>query len=53
MGLTHQEVDRPFRYSREFRRQACERMLAELGLAATFYRLIAITRPSGRLAADV
>jgi transposase-like protein len=28
LAVSHQEVDMPFRYSSEFRRQACERMLA-------------------------
>ena len=26
--MSHKEVDMPFRYSSEFRRQVCERMLA-------------------------
>jgi hypothetical protein len=28
LAVSHQEVDMPFRYSSEFRREACERMLA-------------------------
>jgi transposase-like protein len=48
LAVSHQEVDMPFRYSSEFRREACERMLAgetvkdlavELGVSdATLYK---------------